>query len=373
MEERNDTGSQGPDSTVRRYFIRNLEGPDLFLSFLISAVGAILAIRFYLHMSGYPQLGRGGLHIAHMLWGGLLLLVALMILVGFLDRHAQRMAVMAGGIGWGTFIDELGKFITRDNNYFFAPTVALIYVSFVALYLTFHAIARATTLTDDEYEVNAMRIIEEALVRGLTEDRRARVYEYLARTRGTDPIARAIGDLLRTVDAAPAPPPSPVQRLHAWLRPRYEDLIQRDGFRRTLELFFAGSIVFSVVQGMALAGAALDWADGPTRGIVVASFADLGHLVCSTCSAIFVILGIVSLRHSRTRAYQYFRTSVLITILLTEFFVFLQAQFAALPGFAINLLVLIVLDELIEQERQHTTELAKAAISSSGPRAPAIG
>ncbi len=356
---------------MRRYFIRNLEAPDLFLNFLISAVGAVLAIRLFLHMSGYPQLGGGGLHIAHMLWGGLLMLVALMILVGFLDRPAQRVAVVVGGIGWGTFIDELGKFITSDNNYFFEPTVALIYVSFIALYLAFYAISRATTLTDDEYEANAMRVIEESLVHGLTVDRRARVYEYLARTRGTDPVARAIGELLRTVDAAPAPPPSPLQRLRAWFQPRYEDLVRRRAFRTALELFFGGLVIFNVVQGITLAGSALDWVEFPGRGIAVASFADLGHMISSTCSAIFVIVGIITLRRSPIRAYEYFRTSVLITILLTEFFVFLQAQFAALPGFVINLLILSVLGELIEQERELATGPAKGTLTMSIPRAPA--
>src|SRR6188508_1839525 len=103
----------------RHSFIRNLEGPDLFLAFLVSAVGAILVIRTYLHLSGYPQIGGGGLHIAHMLWGGLLMLVALVLLLGFLNQRAQWAGAILGGIGWGTFLDELGKFITRDNNYFF--------------------------------------------------------------------------------------------------------------------------------------------------------------------------------------------------------------------------------------------------------------
>src|SRR5436309_1492513 len=222
----------------RRYFIRNLDAPDLFLTFLVSAVGAIFAIRFYLHMAGYPQLGGRGLHIAHMLWGGLFMLAALVVLLGFLNRSADRVAAVLGGIGWGTFIDELGKFITQDNNYFFQPTVALIYVTFVLLYVVFQIITRFATLSADEYEANAMRIIEDAVVRGLTVDRVARVHEYLACCHSSDPLAVAIGELLRTEAALPAAGPSPWQRLHAWGYERYEQVVGHPLFRVALVGFF---------------------------------------------------------------------------------------------------------------------------------------
>src|SRR5438132_13663990 len=116
------------------FFIRNRQLNSLLELFLVASVSSVLVIRFALAISGYPQLGGRELHIAHMLWGGLLMLLALVLLLAFIGRHIQSIAAILGGVGFGTFIDELGKFITRDNNYFFQPTIALIYLIFVLLF-----------------------------------------------------------------------------------------------------------------------------------------------------------------------------------------------------------------------------------------------
>ena len=68
-----------------------------------------------------PRLGGGELHIAHMLWGGALMLVALVVLLAYLDRTVQHVAAVIAGLGFGTFVDEIGKFLTADNDYFFRP------------------------------------------------------------------------------------------------------------------------------------------------------------------------------------------------------------------------------------------------------------
>ena len=41
---------------------------------------------------------------------------------GLPGQTRQALAAIVGGAGFGTFIDELGKFITSDNDYFFRPT-----------------------------------------------------------------------------------------------------------------------------------------------------------------------------------------------------------------------------------------------------------
>jgi len=155
-------GRKECELTTRRPFIRNFAaGPHLDW-FLVLAVCTVLGIRFYLRLTGYPQIGGDTLHIAHMLWGGLMMLGALIILLSFLGRGSERLAVLVGGVGFGTFIDEVGKFITQDNDYFFQPTVAIIYVVFILVYLAIRAIHRDRLATHQEYLVNALQELTEA-------------------------------------------------------------------------------------------------------------------------------------------------------------------------------------------------------------------
>ena len=97
--------------------VRDIDAASYLETFLVSAVASLLSIRLYLELTDYPRIGSGGLHIAHVLWGGALMLVALVMLLGFLGKHVKRAAAVVGGAGFGAFIDELGKFITSDNNY----------------------------------------------------------------------------------------------------------------------------------------------------------------------------------------------------------------------------------------------------------------
>ena len=113
----------------QRYFIRNMDAGTYLEIFLVASVASILAIRAYLAITGYPQLGNSDLHIAHMLWGGVFMVVGIIALSMFLGKAAQYVGVICGGIGFGTFIDEVGKFITQDNDYFYQPSVSIMYVT----------------------------------------------------------------------------------------------------------------------------------------------------------------------------------------------------------------------------------------------------
>src|SRR5665648_665309 len=107
----------------------------LLETFFVVACTTVLVIRTQLWATNYPQLGGGGLHIAHLLYGGIFMVIAIGLLLIFLNRSIRRPAAVIGGVGFGFFIDELGKFITSDNNYFFAPAAALIYLIFIGMYM----------------------------------------------------------------------------------------------------------------------------------------------------------------------------------------------------------------------------------------------
>jgi hypothetical protein len=100
----------------------------------VMAVGfglTVVITRLYLMASGYPKIGGSTYHIAHALFGGLLLVVACLLLLLSAGRTALTTAAVLAGVGLGLFIDEVGKFITADNNYFFPLAAPIIYFAFL--------------------------------------------------------------------------------------------------------------------------------------------------------------------------------------------------------------------------------------------------
>jgi hypothetical protein len=99
-------------------------------TFLFAAAATVLITRAFLMVTGYPKVGGNSqLHAAHVLWGGLLLGVAMSIMMVSVGSGMKFWASLIGGIGFGLFIDEVGKFLTKDVNYFFKPAIAIIYGS----------------------------------------------------------------------------------------------------------------------------------------------------------------------------------------------------------------------------------------------------
>ena len=105
---------------IRRPVERDGAAFYVLLTLLSFALSVVLT-RLFLQLTGYPQLGGATLHIAHLLWGGLFLFIGALTMLIFANRWVYRLGAILTGIGVGLFIDEVGKFITRTNDYFYPP------------------------------------------------------------------------------------------------------------------------------------------------------------------------------------------------------------------------------------------------------------
>lgn len=324
------------------FFLRNLEADDYQEKFLVAAVVSVLVIRLYLKFTGYPQLGPGGLHIAHMLWGGFFMLIALMILLSFLSRNAMSVAAVLGGIGFGTFIDELGKFLTRDNNYFFQPTFAIIYIIFVVIYLFSRFLPKYKTVSKKEYLVNALDMIKEAVVNDLDVEEEKKAVEYLKKSDPDDPIVRSLVHIMAEIEATPAAPPGPLVKVRRLLRTIYFRVTKWQPVTKVVN----GILILQTVVTLAI-----------SLYVFVArlaiEFHDWGEIISALVSSLFVLIGVWYMRTSRYQAYRCFRIAILITIFLTEFFIFYETPVLALLGLAANVLLLGVVNYVISLEKHH--------------------
>jgi hypothetical protein len=158
------------------------EGAERYLLFtLLSFALSVSFTRLFLKMTGYPQLGGGTLHIAHVLWGGLLLFIAALIPLLYVNRWAYMADAIIAGAGVGLFIDEVGKFITRTNDYFYPPAAPIIYAFFLLTVLLYIEIRRPHKL-DARTELYAvLEDFEEVLDQDLSDRERARILDRLNR------------------------------------------------------------------------------------------------------------------------------------------------------------------------------------------------
>ncbi len=150
----------------------------LFLS-IVSFAGTVLATRAFLELTGYPRIGGGELHIAHALWGGLFLFVAALMPIILAGRNVYRASAVLSGIGIGLFIDEVGKFITTQNDYFYPAAAPLIYATFLLVVLVYLRVRRRIRLDPRSMLLTSLQLMEEAVDNDLQDHERDALRERL--------------------------------------------------------------------------------------------------------------------------------------------------------------------------------------------------
>lgn len=354
-------GDAGITAGTRRRVWRRVAGPlDRSSEYaraqetlLVTAVATILVIRTQLWLTNYPQLGGSGLHIAHLLWGGLFMLIAIGLLLTFLGRPVKHRAAIVGGVGFGFFIDELGKFITSDNNYFYRPAAALIYLIFLGLFALSHWAAKRSGMTPREALVNAINLLGEAARRRLDEHQHARAMELLDQADQSDPLVPKLRAMLREIHVVPAAPPGRVQRAVLAGRAVFQRLIDQPRFVTGLSILFGVWALLTIVTAVELSLSLVLDLGGAHPGFVSDRLADMrfhnyASIASSFAAAILVVSGIRRLRRGDRRGgLRRFEQALLVAILITQVLSFVESQFGAVFGLALNLVLLAAVRQLM--------------------------
>jgi hypothetical protein len=322
-----------------RFALRSYDSGRRLDLFLVCAVGSVIGNRVFLIITGYPQLGNGTLHISHAIWGALMMAIAVIFAISFLAPNNRTFIAFIGGCGFGWFIDELGKFITRDVNYFFKPTIALIYFVFIAMYLVFRGIQRRE-YTADEAVLNGLEAVKSAAIGALSEPRRRSAMSLLDQTGADDAIARQVRSLLSDESGLPDPRPNRFALAGRAIRAWYLRLATHRWFQGAITAWFV-----VVGSGQLVVAVYLAADHGAVRG-----FEEWATVVSSGVSGAFMIVGVVRLRHHRLSAYRWFERGILVQIFVTQVFEFAQEQLAGVFGLAFNLLLWISLRVMIRAE-----------------------
>src|SRR5215212_7239051 len=328
------------------YPARNMEAPTLLERFFVSAVVTVLLIRAWLGLTGYPQIGGDGLHIAHMLFGGIGMLIALLASLTFLGSRTRGFAAIVGGAGFGTFIDELGKFITSDNNYFYQPAVAMIYVVFVLLFIVGDRLTTDSSPTPDEHLAQALDVVTSATIEGYPKREREQASQLLAGSDPRNPLVPALEHALARIAATPEPAESLAEREAQRMVTSYTWLVGQRWFL-TLVMVVAGIATLSNLRTLAVT----ILANPEDRRMQVYIDSTTGLLSIATLIAVVLLIaGLVHLRGSLLAAFQWFRRSVLVSLLVAQPLAFYEQQWTALVGLALNLVLLSALEFGIARE-----------------------
>lgn len=204
---------------------------DFLLLSLISFGASVMFTRLFLNLTNFPQIGNSEFHVAHVLWGGLILFAAALFPLIFANRWALSTCAVLSGLGVGLFIDEVGKFITQSNNYFYPPAAPIIYAFFLITVLVYMRVRRPKKRSPRDEMYRSLSILTEVLDSDLDPQERIELYASLQSVQETsdDPaMVRLSQDLMDFVASE-----------HIIIAPRRPSFIKRwkERINRNIERF----------------------------------------------------------------------------------------------------------------------------------------
>ncbi|MCL4384142.1 hypothetical protein M1116_01700 [Patescibacteria group bacterium] len=340
--------------------VKREDASEKILLVMTSALSSMLVTRMLLEITNDPQLGRGPWHLAHALWGGAAMFVGGLLPLLYHGEKVRRMGAIIFGLGTGLFIDEVGKFVTKDNNYFFQPAILIIYGFFIMLFLLYRYLEKVNPRDPKTLLYQTLSQLEDVAENDLELKEKEKLIKRLqivsSRTSGE---VKFFSDHLRKLITA-----LPVQKeashpsfLHyAYRKLRWFSYYKIFKQKVVLYLLFvlaAANILTNFTSTYQL----LLWRhDGNSLAtffeeeVVFPRFDSYmvgGKMVVEGLASVLFLMGIFWVLNKKIkRGLLFFQSGLLVNIFLVALFNFYFQQFSAVVGLSINIAILLGITRL---------------------------
>ena len=232
---------------------------------------------------------------------------------------------------------------------FYQPTIALIYCIFIILLLSFRGLERRLYASPQERLANALELLHE-----MHAQDKAKILVLLRANDAPDPRLHLLTEAVERMPVVPTPQLSVVARMARPTRSLGLHLVYSRRFAPLVITFFLG---YALLSTLFLVFGAMNPAPLVTSSMTT-KFVQVALLVSCALSNPLLVLGVWFLRRSPLRAYHWFKRAILLSILLTQVFMFYTQQLGAFDELVINLIVLLALNALI-RHKHHALQQEK--------------
>lgn len=315
------TPAAAPSILARRPVRR--EGAERYLFvLLVSFAMTVIATRWFLELTGFPQIGGGELHVAHALWGGAAMAVAAVLPILLAGRLVYLASAALAGAGIGLFIDEVGKFITAENDYFYPAAAPIIYATFLIAVLIWLRARRDGEPDPRAQLLTALELLEESVEGDLQRAELEELRERLGSASRRAPRAeqrRLAADLLAFVEAKEVGiAPDRVGRFDPW-RERWRARADRWlGGRGLRAVVVVALLLTGIGQILAVFGIGSEVEIDLSQPLTSFQVLQLVHLVVEAVAGVLIVAGAVLVSlvgwHRQGWTLAYFGLLVLITL-----------------------------------------------------------
>lgn len=333
--------------------IKRENASELVLTVMKWAILSLLFMRTALILLNYPTIGKGNWHIAHAFTGGMVMWAGAMIGYIYYGAQAKKISATVFGVGLGWFVDEIGKYLTRDNNYFFQPAVSLIYVFFIILFLIYRYSEKNEPKEPRAILFQVMDKLEELSENDLEISEKVALQKKLKGVirKGDEKTKNLALELSHMVERI-----EPIENKADGRSVRFWKIIKRFSYQKVFKRKWVLRILL-VLAIMYIAGGVIDsvfilskfkenrlfelwygnWELVNRTDLRIFSIMTLGN---GTTSILF-IGGIYWLsRRKKARGFSYFQYGLLVNIFITSVFKFYFEQISGILGVLVSIVVL---------------------------------